>query len=63
MEIYQNIRIYWLEIKYRRQSGVFQFEEDRPSKKAEKNSRTNHQVLLLLNFLQTKSLERNININ
>ena len=63
MEIYQNIRKYCDEIKYRRQSGVFQSEEDRPSKKAEKNSRTNHQVLLLLNFLQTKSLDRNIIIN
>ena len=41
-------------MKYRRQSGTFQFEEYTFSKNSGSNSKKYHEVLLLMNFLQTK---------
>ena len=41
-------------MKYRRQSGTFQFEEDPFSKNVQDISKIYHEVLLLLKFLQAK---------
>ena len=60
--IYQNIRTYYDEKKYRRQRGTFQFEADTFSKNAEGISKIYHEVLLLMKFLQNKPLIRSLNI-
>ena len=46
----------------RRQNGKFQFEEDSFSKNVQSIEKTYHEILLLLNFLQTKPQVKNMNI-
>ena len=51
LKFHQNISIYYVEMAYRRRSNAFQFEEDPSSKNAESISKTNHEVLLIMKFL------------
>ena len=46
----------------RRQSGNYQFEEDPFSKNVKGIGKIYHEVLLLMNFFQTKPQVRNMNI-
>ena len=50
-------------MNYRRQNKKFQFEEDTFNKSAQGLSKINHDVLLLMNFLQTNPQVRKMNIN
>ena len=45
----------------RRQSGIFQFEEDSFSKGVQSISKIYHEVMLSMNFLQTKHQVKNMN--
>ena len=45
----------------RRQSGIFQFEEDRFSKNIQGVRKNYHEVLLLMKFLQTKPKVKSMN--
>ena len=63
LKLYQTISEYYDEMKYRRKSRTFQFEEDVFSKNAEVFSKNYHEVLLLLNFLQTKPQIRCVKYN
>ena len=47
-------------MKYRRQSGNFQFEEDPFSKNSESISKIYHDVSLLMKFIQTKPQVKNM---
>ena len=49
-------------MKYRRQSGTFQFEEDTFPRNAEGISKIYHEVLLILKCLQTKPDVRGMNV-
>ena len=51
---YPNISNYYDEMKYRKQSGTFQFEEVLFSKNEERISKLYFEVKLLKKFLQTK---------
>ena len=50
-------------MKIRRQSCIFQFEENPFSKDVLGIGKTYHEVLLLIKFLQTKPKVKNMNIN
>ena len=63
IKFYQNISNHYNEMKIRKQSDIFQFEEDLYSKKAEGIKNFFHEVLLLMKFLQTKPQNNNTNIN
>ena len=54
LKIYPNISNYYDEIKYRKQSGTFQFEEDLFSKNEGRISKLYLEVILIMQFLQTK---------
>ena len=62
IEIYQKISNFYDEMKYRRQSGTFQFEKDIFSKGAQGISKIYHEVNFLMNLLQTKPQVKNMNI-
>ena len=47
----------------RRQSGIFQIEEDLFSKNVQAIGKINHEVLLLMKFSQTKPQIENMNEN
>ena len=47
----------------RKPSGTFQFEEDPFRKNIEGIRKIYHEILLLMNFLQTKPKVKNMNIN
>ena len=51
LKFYQNISIYYVEMDYRRRSNASQCEGDPSSKNAESISKTNHEVLLIMKFL------------
>ena len=61
IKFHQNIRNYYDEMKFRRQSNTFQFKEGSFSKNAEDIIKIYHEVLLLRQFLQTKPLVTNLN--
>ena len=50
LKFYKKMNNYYDEMKYRRQNGSFQFEEDSFSKDAQGISKIYHEVLLLMNF-------------
>ena len=54
---------YHNELNIRRQGNTFQFEEDPFSKNVEGIGKIYHEVLLLMKFLQTKPLVKNLNIS
>ena len=49
-------------MKIRRQSGIFQIEEDVFSKSAQGITKIYHKVLLIWKILQTKPQDKNMNI-
>ena len=53
LNFYQNISNYYDEMITRRQSNTFQFEEDPFSEIVQSVGKIYHEVLLLMNFLQT----------
>ena len=61
LKIYPNICNYYDEMKYRKQSGTFQFEEDLFNKNEERISKLYLEVILILKFLQTKPQDGKIN--
>ena len=61
LEIYSNICNYYDEMKYRKQSGTFQFEEYLFSKNEERTSKLYLEVILIMKFLQTKPQVRKNN--
>ena len=54
LKIYPNICNYYDELKYRGQSGTFQFEENIINKSEERISKLYFEVILLRKFIQTK---------
>ena len=54
LKIYPNMSNYYDEMKYRKQSGTFQFEEEFFSKNEENFSKFYLEVILTKKFLQTK---------
>ena len=62
LNFYQEISIYDDETNIRRQNGTFEFEEDSSSKNVQDIGKLYHEVLLLMNFLQTKSQVKSMNI-
>ena len=62
LKFYQNISIYYNETNNRRQSGTFQFEDDPFSKIVQGVGKINHEVLLLMSFVQTKPQVNSKNI-
>ena len=50
-------------MKYRQQSGTFQFEEDLLSKNEERISKLYLEVILIMKILQTKPQVRKINFH
>ena len=46
----------------RRQSGIFQFEEDPHNKGVQSTGKSYHEVMLLVKILQTKPQVENMNI-
>ena len=62
LKFYQNISNY-CEMKYKRQSITFQFEEDVFSKDAQGVINFYHEVIILMNFIQTKPQVKRMNIN
>ena len=63
LKIYPNIKNYYDEMKYRKQSGTFQFEEDLLSKNEERISKLYLEVILIMKILQTKPQVRKINFH
>ena len=59
----QNLSNYYDEMTYRRQSNDFQFEEDPFIKIADGISKSYHEVLMLMKFLQTKPEVKGTKIN
>ena len=59
LKFYKNINNYYIEMK----SKIFQTQQDLFSRKAQGISKIYHKVLQLLEFLQTKSQVKNMNIN
>ena len=59
---YKNISNYYDERNIKRQNGKFQFEEDPSSEGAQGISKLYHEVLLLMEFLQTTPQVENMNI-
>ena len=62
-KFYQIISKYYDEMNTRRQSGIFQFEEDSSSRNVEGVGNVYHEVLLLMQFSQTKLQVKNMVIN
>ena len=62
IKFYQNIGNFYDEMGYGR-SNTFQFKEDVFSKNAKSISKIYHEVLILLEFLQTKPEVKSMNIN
>ena len=62
LKFYKNKSNYYDEMKTRRQSGTFQFEEDPFRKKVQGIGKIYHEVLLVLKFLQTKPQVKSMNI-
>ena len=61
-KLYKNLSDYYDEMNIRRQSGVFQFEED-PFRKGDQGiGKIYHEVLSLMKFLQNKPQVKNMNI-
>ena len=58
-KFYKNIKNYYDEMKNRN----FQTQEDTFSENAQSISKIHHEVLFLMNFLQTKPQVKNMNIN
>ena len=63
LDFYQKLSNYFDEMNYRRQKSTFQFEEDPFTKNAERISKTHHQVLLFMKFLQIRPLLKSMNFN
>ena len=59
LKFYKNISDYYTEMK----NKTFQTQEDPFSRNAQGVSKIYHEVLLLMNFLQTKPQVKNMNIN
>ena len=60
---YKNITNYYDEMNIRRHSGTFQFEEDPFSKNVQSIGKIDHELLLLMKFLQTQPQIRNMNVS
>ena len=63
LKFYQNISNYFDKRNFRRQSDTFQFEQDPFSKHVEGIGKSFHEVLLLVNFLQSKPQDKILNNN
>ena len=63
LELNQKISKYYDELNIRGQIGNFRFEEHVFSKGAPGNSKTYHEVMLSLKFLQTKPRVKNMKLN
>ena len=63
LKVYPNISNYHNEMKYRRQSGTFQSEENPFSKNEERITKFYLDVILLLKCVQTKPQVKKINFN
>ena len=63
LNLHQNISNYDDEMNYKGQSGYSQFEEDPFAKNAPGIRKIMHEVLLLIEFLQTKPQIESMNIN
>ena len=63
LKISPNISNYFDEMKYRRQSGTFLFEEKLFSKNEERISKLYLEVIFLMKFIQTKPQVKKSNIN
>ena len=61
-KLYKNISSQYDEMKIRRRSASFQFEEDPFSKNVKGIGKSYHVVLLIMNFLQTKPKVENMKI-
>ena len=59
--LYQKFTIYYDEMKHRRQSGYFQFEEDSSAEFAQGIAVIVHEVVLLKKFFQTKLQVKSMN--
>ena len=57
----QNVSNYYDEMNYRRQSGIFKFEEDTFSKNMEGIGKIYNEVFLFRKFLQTKPQVKSLN--
>ena len=62
MKVYKNFCNYYDQMKIGRQSGTFQFEEGPFNKNVQSFGEINHEVLLLIKFLQTKPQVKITNI-
>ena len=63
LKFYKSINNYYDEMNFRRQSGVFHFEEDTFSNGVQGIGQIYHEALLIMNFLQTKPSVRNLILN
>ena len=63
LKIYPSINNYHIEMKYRKQSGTFQSEEDLFSKNEKKITKIYLEIILILRILQTKPQVKKINFN
>ena len=59
LEFQQKRGVYFHEMNYMRQSNTFTFEEDHFAKNGESRGMIRHERLLIMKFLQTKSLIKN----
>ena len=63
LKVYQNSSNYYVKMKYRKQSGFFQFEKGRFAKNAQGFGKIFHEVLPLMKVLQTKTQVKSLNTN
>ena len=61
VKFYYNTNNFYDEMKNRRQSGNFRFEEDPLSKDVRGIGKFYHEVILLMKFLETKPQVKNVN--
>ena len=63
LKSYPSINNYHIEMKYRKQNGTFQSEEDLFSKNEKKITKIYLEIILILKILQTKPQVKKINFN